>query len=243
MNLPALHPSATKVSRRPKALDLCKPAGFGWRLLQRGVFRRGSAAGGRSRARMHATRWASSLARILALSGVIAAPALSAAPALASAPDPVPPTGGTFTGPPAARPGPGRLPPRVRRQLVGKDADRPELGGMPGLSAVWRHPGRTKPGPAAAVPSRPDRHRRPRTVAASQPDDISKLSVPSPNLIMKPGTTPADLPRIPAPPLSPLDLQTRRGDTVSDPHWAGRTRYIMTALAVVIVVSLSYPPS
>jgi len=43
----------------------------------------------------------------------------------------------------------------------------------------------------------PPRQLRPHTAATAQPATAQKLSVPSPNLIMKPGIMPVDLHRIP----------------------------------------------
>ena len=62
-------------------------------------------------------------------------------------------------GPPAARPGRGRLPPHLRRQAVRQGRRPARTGRLPGLPAARRHPGRAEPGPAIPVAGRPDRNR------------------------------------------------------------------------------------
>ena len=60
---------------------------------------------------------------------------------------------------------------------------------------------------------------RPRTVTTSRPPTAPKLSAPSPNLTMKPGTTPADLHRIPD--ATPDAISSaKRSEPDSSPIWA-----------------------
>ncbi len=62
-------------------------------------------------------------------------------------------------GPPAARPGRGGLPSRLRRQAVRQGRRPARTDRLPGLPAARRHPGRAEPGPAIPVAGRPDRNR------------------------------------------------------------------------------------